>query len=266
VRKNKEGNVMGDYFQDRHSLDFSFYETDIYFNFREEYIDFVKKNSDMLFEYISLDIINNDKASYESWKYLRNRGLKPLPVFHIGGDPIWLEKYIEEGDGFLCLGGIVPNPTSTVVPILDDLWTKYLLNDSGDPKIKVHGLAVTSLTLMKRYPWFSVDSTSWVKYSSYGKILIPKYRNGSFLWLEQPSILAVGDLHKFRPYTEYKRELLEIYLSYFNIAISDFFEKGNYMRHIVNIRYYQKLNEELNKLDISVFWKSRFNDRRFFLL
>jgi hypothetical protein len=35
-------------------------------------------------------------------------------------------------------------------------------------KTMVHGLAVTSTTAILRYPWYSVDSTTWLSYERYG--------------------------------------------------------------------------------------------------
>lgn len=47
--------------------------------------------------------------------------------------------------------------------------------------VKIHGLAVTSFRLMLRYPWFSVDSTSWLAAESFGKFI--DFKNGKFFGL-----------------------------------------------------------------------------------
>jgi hypothetical protein len=40
--------------------------------------------------------------------------------------------------------------------------------------LKVHGFGLTVLSLMKRYPWFSVDSTSWVLTGRFGAIYVTR--------------------------------------------------------------------------------------------
>jgi len=43
------------------------------------------------------------------------------------------------------------------------------------PVIKTHGFAMTSWKLMCRWPWWSVDSATWIKLASYGWILVPRW-------------------------------------------------------------------------------------------
>ena len=56
---------------------------------------------------------------------------------------------------------------------LDRIWGDHLTNSDGTPKIKVHGFGLTAIPLMERYPWYSVDSSSWVQVSSNGSIMLP---------------------------------------------------------------------------------------------
>lgn len=51
----------------------------------------------------------------------------------------------------------------------------YIVRD----KVKLHGLAVTSPQIMERYPWFSVDSTSWLSTLSFGKVM--DFKNGELI-------------------------------------------------------------------------------------
>jgi hypothetical protein len=46
------------------------------------------------------------------------------------------------------------------------------------PKVKVHGFGLTSLPMMLRYPWWSVDSTSWVMTGRMGGIFVPRWVEG----------------------------------------------------------------------------------------
>jgi hypothetical protein len=39
---------------------------------------------------------------------------------------------------------------------------------------------------MIKYPWYSVDSSAWLKRGAYGLIWVPKKINGSFNFIEEP--------------------------------------------------------------------------------
>jgi len=51
---------------------------------------------------------------------------------------------------------------------------------------------MTSLKLMLRYPWYSVDSTSWVVTGRLGSIYIPRRRNGKWIYDEDSWKIAVS--------------------------------------------------------------------------
>jgi hypothetical protein len=51
---------------------------------------------------------------------------------------------------------------------------------------------MTSLDLMLRYPWFSVDSTSWVQTGRFGNVYVPKYRRGQYIYNENSLKVTVS--------------------------------------------------------------------------
>ena len=128
-----------------------------------------------------LDGIGDPYKTYLNQKAMEERGVKPLPCFHYGEPEEYLEYYIENYS-YITLGGMVPISTPQLRYWLDRLWSKYLTDDEGRPKIKVHGFGLTVLELMTKYPWYSVDSSSWVQIAANGNILIPN-----------KGILAVSD-------------------------------------------------------------------------
>jgi hypothetical protein len=65
-------------------------------------------------------------------------------------------------------GGMVDEPIPEVRFWLDWIFSKYLLNSNGTTKVKVHGFGVNDVGLLKDYPWFSCDSTTWVQTSRHG--------------------------------------------------------------------------------------------------
>lgn len=190
--KQDDGTYMGSYFKDRKKANYDWLHEEEYLKYREEYIQYILTNKDMLETYINLDIVNNPEATWENQKYLESRGLSPMPVWHLGTDISFLKRYIAEGYEHIGIGGMVPNPYTTLRPALDELFSKVLCDESGMPKIKVHGFAASSIRMMCRYPWYSVDSASWVKYASYGYILIPRRVNGKYKYTTQPHIINVS--------------------------------------------------------------------------
>lgn len=113
--------------------------------------------------YADLDIIPQEAC-----------GLAPMPVFHFGSDLKWLYMLLEKGYQYIGIGGLFPEKPKALIPFLDHFWADVLCDKDGMPKVKVHGFAVTAPVLVTRYPWWSVDSTSWCKNGIYGAIYVPR--------------------------------------------------------------------------------------------
>lgn len=192
VRRNKKSGQMGSTMEDRKYDDFSFIETEQYKTYRQNYCDYLLKHENKFKIYANLDIINNAEATWDNQKWFESKGLKPTPVFHFGSDIKWLIRYIEEGYDYICIGGLIPNSFSVLKEPLDQLWLNYLTDDKGFPIMKVHGFAVTSPRLVHRYPWYSVDSTSWVKFGLYGSIVIPKQKFGKPDFKSAPNVIFLS--------------------------------------------------------------------------
>ncbi len=163
-------------------------EIDIY-----EYIDFIKKYEDILEVYANLDVIAKGKTeadkkqaaekTLENQKIMEASGLSPLPTFHYG-EPFEYLKYYTENYDYVALGGMVGTPSNKLILWLNVCFEKYICDKKGLPKVKIHGFGLTSLKLMMRYPWYSVDSTSWVMTGRTGGIYVPKFRNGKWIYNE----------------------------------------------------------------------------------
>lgn len=142
------------------------------------YCEYIKKNADII-EVVDgslcasvLDGIGDPLKTWQNQQAMEALGVRPLPCFHYGEDERYLEWYIANYD-YITLGGMVPISTPQLIHWLDRLWERHLTDGSGRPKLKVHGFGLTSLPLMKRYPWYSVDSSTWVQWAANGMILIP---------------------------------------------------------------------------------------------
>lgn len=115
-----------------------------------------------------------EAESYANQKYLEGLKLpvRVCPVHHARDSDEWLVKYLDEGYDYIFLGGMVPESTSYLIEWLDHLWDKYLALPDGTARVKIHGFGLTTFELMERYPWYSVDSTSWVMVSMFGSCIM----------------------------------------------------------------------------------------------
>jgi len=64
---------------------------------------------------------------------------------------------------------------------------RYVFNKTRD-KIKVHGLGVTASDTLKKYPFYSVDSTTWINSVKYG--IYVEYKNGIVYQMYGPKTLS----------------------------------------------------------------------------
>lgn len=143
----------------------------------DDYITFIHEHKQHLSWYANLDVITDDPSesaepSFDNFKVMKAAGLDPVPVFHFGEDPKWLKCYLEMSD-FIALGGVYKYARPRLYSWLDDVFTEYLTDDKGMPTCKVHGFGWTGTKLINRYPWYSVDSSSWVQLTVRGQTWIP---------------------------------------------------------------------------------------------
>lgn len=113
------------------------------------------------------------QKTYDNQKKLESLGAQVHPVFHVREDERWLRKYITEGYDYILIGGLVPEGPVYCKERLDHLFSEIICDTTGLPKVRVHGFGLTSQELMQRYPWYSVDSSSWIQKGMYGLCMMP---------------------------------------------------------------------------------------------
>jgi len=157
-----------------------------------EYIKFIKENEDIITVYANLDVIGSATKTWQNQMIMEKEGLRPLAVFHVEDDIRYLYKYIEKYNHF-CIGGMALSPKEQRILFLDRCFS--IICDTSDnlPKVKIHGFGMTSFDLLFRYPWYSVDSTSWVVTGRMGSIYIPRYRNGQWIYDENSWKISVSN-------------------------------------------------------------------------
>lgn len=140
----------------------------------DAYCKYIRENQDIVDFASVLDGIGDPLKTYQNQHAMEQLGTRPLPCFHWGEDERYLEHYIENYE-YITLGGMVPHSPEENRQWLDHIWERYLCDAQGRPKLKVHGFGMTSVPLMKRYPWYSVDSSSWVQIAFRGAVILPGY-------------------------------------------------------------------------------------------
>jgi len=121
-----------------------------------------------------LDGIGDPLKTYQNQIAMEQLGAKPLPCFHFNEDERYLEHYVKNYS-YITLGGMVGRSSKQLMIWLDRIWERYLVDGSGRPRLKVHAFGITAVPIMERYPWFSVDSSSWIQMTSFGSIMTPQW-------------------------------------------------------------------------------------------
>jgi hypothetical protein len=160
----------------------------------DAYATFVKKYKAGMDFYVTVDAIYNPEISWKSLKYLENQhGLSPVPVIH-GRTPLkWLDKHLEAGYEYIGLGGMGQQDTwETYKAWADQVYARLCpASNNYLPIAKTHGFACTGYYTLIRWPWYSVDSSSWAKGSGFGgSIMIPHRRNGKWDFSVKPYTMS----------------------------------------------------------------------------
>jgi hypothetical protein len=164
----------------------------------------------------------------------------------------WREELKKEGLFKKCITVVHPKIVSwdDFLQMLDDSESKYIAIEGDRPNrerlpynkylkvayergIKVHGFAMTKVDAMDKYPFTSVDSTSWKAGAQYGctKVITKKgLKNVRFT--DKKACMNISDIsHKV-----FSKDLAE----------------NRFHRYILSIHAYQKMEEYYTK-----FWKAK---------
>jgi len=122
-----------------------------------------------------MDDIEDPAKTWANQKELESYGVEPLPCFHYGEDVKWLSKYLDEYP-YLAIGGMVRRPKPKLVAWLDSIMRSHICDAQGKPRVRLHGFGATGQAVLARYPWYSVDSSSWIHSAASANVLL--WRNG----------------------------------------------------------------------------------------
>lgn len=172
----------------------------------DEYVAFIKANIEHIEVYASLDVIpgkpgpsgattaEREEAAEQSWRnylYMRSEDLDPLPVYHYGEDMKHLDRMLDYGCDYIGIGGLVSIPGPLRRAWLDRVF-KRLTTADGLPIVKTHGFGMTAIPLVFRYPWYSIDSTTWIQITANGGVYLPALVNDEFVFDRVPASITVS--------------------------------------------------------------------------
>jgi hypothetical protein len=230
----------------------------------DEYIAFIKANIERIEVYACLDAIpgapgrsatttEREQAAETTWAnylYMKQEGLDPLPVFHYGEDFKYLERMLEYGCDYIGIGGLVGIPGPNRLAWLDRVFTR-ITDDRGFPIIKTHGFGMTSVPLIFRYPWWSVDSTTWIKITATGAIYLPALdKEGNFVFDQIPATISVSsrnpkqtnDGKHANTMSPAMRKVLDRWLEICGKTYAEV-EDSYYHRATCNVMFFKKVSE-----------------------
>jgi len=136
---------------------------------KSDYANFIETNQDIIEVASVLDAIGDPIKTLENQNWFDERGIDVLPCFHFGEPVEYLRHYIKKYPR-ITLGGMVPIDKGVLRGWLDHLFADEICDSDGVPKVQVHGFGMTTWDLLFRYPWHSVDSTSYASGSKLGSI------------------------------------------------------------------------------------------------
>lgn len=147
----------------------------------DDYIDFINTYEDSIILACQFDVIPDAKTdpetsarkTWENFLYMRERVNNPsklLYVWHSAEDVKWLQQALdlEPRIEYMALGGLVGKS----VKQRDEAMKKCFdtIKASKNPNICVHAFGMSNRKLLKKYPFTSADSTSWLQPVRFGNI------------------------------------------------------------------------------------------------
>ena len=139
----------------------------------DKYVQYIKDTQAAWTTYAALDVVGDSEATAKNQAYMESQGLHPLPTFHYPSDFAELERMLERYN-HIAFGGLVPIAMQQprMQAWLDACFSRVIKR--GKPYTRVHGFGINAMWAWKRYPFYSVDATSWKQGMRYGRTSVAK--------------------------------------------------------------------------------------------
>jgi hypothetical protein len=179
-----------------------------------EYMDFIKKHEKEITTYANLDSIGSAEETWKNQRIMEQHGFNPIPVYHLDEDNKYLDMCLKYD--YFAVGGLASAKGKSLKPFLKKVFVKVCPESNNYyPICKVHGFGIATPEIITFFPWYSIDTTSWVQYGRYGIILVPRVEFGNITYKKPPMSVAIsskskaiGDIKHFRHCRE-KDEVME---------------------------------------------------------
>lgn len=152
----------------------------VFRSYCDSYARFIKKihSIDSTVIMANIDAISNPKITWEIQQYFeKEHGVTPVPIIHYDTPLRFVDRYVGGKYWLLGVGGLGQGVSRHEYFKWGDTFFSHICPESNKfkPVIRTHGFAMTSWELICRYPWWSVDSATWVKLSAYGWLYVPRW-------------------------------------------------------------------------------------------
>ncbi len=248
--------------------DFSYFDLTKGSEFRhycDRYASFIKRFGDRVL-CANVDAIGNPDLTWQIQKFFEEEhGVTPIPIVHYGTPMSYVDRYLETAPKYdiLGVGGLGQGVTRHEYFSWADKFFTHICPESNKrlPLIKAHGFAMTSWELICRYPWWSVDSATWVKLSAYGWLYIPRWRENRWRYDMPPmmvnfSFRSPRKMERQKHYdnvTENVKKTADRWLEYIGLEMGSVDDEGEVKvfgvsshhraRSIANLRYLVDLQD-----------------------
>lgn len=137
----------------------------------DQYADFIIKNDINYFFELDIDVLVGYEKVKEYTKYLEQKTKrKCIPVWHKSrGLEEW--KRLTREYNYIAIGGFVTKE----IKASEYKYLMPLLKIAKKNNCKVHGLGLNNFDTLKKYNFYSVDSTNWLSSARFGYV---EYFNG----------------------------------------------------------------------------------------
>jgi len=131
------------------------------------YAEFVKRVLPFLTVYANLDVIGDYVKTRENQERMEALGLAPMATFHARSPYEELERMVERYD-YIALGGIARERNkSRLRAHLDNCFSIV----RRKPGLKTHAYGLNAWWIWDRYPFYSVDATSYIVGGKYRRLM-----------------------------------------------------------------------------------------------
>lgn len=138
--------------------------------FQEAYITYCQREGFRFDCYANFDYDTDPRIVYRMQESLEARNIYPFPVVHFAdGSLPWFRKYLDLGYLFIGISrGIRRKDREGGLRFFEKIFQIAKVY----PKVCLHGFGITDINLALRFPWYSIDSSTWIKATALGNIFV----------------------------------------------------------------------------------------------